>query len=67
MDPDPDSFGSVDPDSESGFIGIKWREKQSLTNKVFGGFNYFSSLILKKVTNLQGSGTSFKINFILDI
>ena len=36
---DPDSFGSMDPDSESGSgsRGIKslrkWREKQSLTNK----------------------------------
>ena len=36
VDPDPDSFGSEDPDPKfksgtvSGSRGIKWREKQSL-------------------------------------
>ena len=41
---DPDSLGSVDPDSGSVSIGIKalikWKEKQSLTNKnvfIFAG------------------------------
>ena len=56
VDPDPDSFGSVDPDSESGSGSrgikslIKWREKQSLTNNnifVFAG-NYIFQVWTKK-------------------
>ena len=48
VDPDPDLFGSVDPDSESGSgsIGLKslitCREKQSLTNQK----NFFTQEII---------------------
>ena len=54
-------YSDVDPDGSAflwvrGSRGIKWREKQSLTNKFFG-FSflrklYFLSLNLKKVFNL---------------
>ena len=50
--PDPDSFGTLDsgPHSESGSgsRGVKWREKQSLTNIFFRRKLYISSLNLKK-------------------
>ena len=64
---DPDLFGSVDPDSESG--GIKLREKQSLTNKFWGFFCrklYFFKSETKKVAYLKGLGTDLKIFFFLD-
>ena len=59
MDSDPHSFGS-------GSRGIKWREKQRLTNKFWGFFCrklYFFKSETKKVAYLKGLGTDLKILF----
>ena len=53
---DPHSFGSVDPDP-----GIKWREKQSLTNKssFFRRKLYFSGVFSLMIAYLWGLDSDF--------
>ena len=48
VDPNPDSFGSRDPDSESGGIKGKAEFYQQIFGTFFRKKLYFSSLNLKK-------------------